>query len=292
MKPNPLTSAQVDHRIFLLCDLDGTLAPYGEHRGSPEAPDFFSRLLARPEVRLAYVTGRTPFEAKEVIARHSLPKPHYLATDVGSTIERPTVDGYELVQPWWDTIGRDWPGVSAAQIIAHLASIPGLVPQEEEYQNKYKACFYADYDAPGDMLVNKVQSALLHLRIRSQVLWSRDSHRRTGFLDILPIGAGKLGAVRWLVNQERIPEDRVVFAGDAGNDFPVLSSGYRAVMPRNGEEDVLKKAHAHLEKKERGLSKRLYQAKGGFLGMDGNVMGGVLEGLYMHFPHTREWMLQ
>lgn len=291
MKPNPLASAQPDSRLFLLCDLDGTLAPYGGCHGSPEALAYFRRLLERPELRLAYVTGRTPQEAREVITAHALPTPHYLATDVGSTIERPSTEGYDLVSQWWDTIGRDWLNVSPEKIMAQLAHIPGLIPQESRYQNRYKVCFYADYDAAGDVLINKVQSSLLGLRIRSQVLWSRDKLRNTGYLDILPLGAGKLGAVRWLVSQEQIPEDRVVFAGDAGNDFPVLASGIRAVMPRNGELEILKKAHAHLEKKERGLSRRLYHAKGGFLGMDGDILGGVLEGISMHFPQTREWML-
>lgn len=292
MKPNPLPSAQPDHRIFLLCDLDGTIAPYGDHHGSPQAHGYFLRLLSRPELRLAYVTGRTPAEARMVMEQHVLPRPHYLATDVGSTIERPQADGFELVQTWWDAIGRDWNGVTPQQIFKQLAGVPGLVPQEEQFQNRYKVCFYADYDAAGDMLVNKVQNALLGLRIRSQVLWSRDAVRGTAFLDILPVGAGKLGAVRWLMAQERISEDRVVFAGDASNDFPVLASGLRAVMPRNGDTEVCARAQQHLEKKERGLSRRLYQARGGFLGMDGHVLGGVLEGISNHFPQTREWMLE
>lgn len=290
MKPNP-NAAAPDHRIFLFCDLDGTVSPYGESTGSPEANLIFAKLVQRNEIVLAYVTGRTLASAKEVIITHKLPLPHYLAADVGSTIERVENGAYVPMQNWWTAIGRDWVGATPESILARLTRVPGIRPQEPEVQNTYKVCFYTDYDAQGDVLVNKVQSALLDLRIRSQVLWSRDDVLHVGYLDVMPLGAGKLGAVRWLLSQTGISQEHAVFAGDSGNDLPVLASGIRSVMPRNGQESVLKIALATLEKKERGFSKRLYHAKGGFLGLDGNVLGGVLEGLYMHFPQTREWML-
>lgn len=290
MRESPLTSAP-DSRLFVFCDLDGTVAPYGNAVSSPAARDIFHRLVSRPEIVLAYVTGRTMGEAKRIINEFDLPFPHFLAGDVGSTIERCAEKQFVHMQSWWDAIRRDWVGVAPDVIMDRLLRIPGLRLQEDAFQNSYKVCFYTDYEAPGDQLVNKVQNALLDLRIRSQVLHSRDDHRQVGYLDVLPLGAGKLGAVKWLLSQTGISADRALFAGDAGNDLPVLASGLRSVMPRNGQAQVRDHAYQILEKKERGLSKRLYMAKGGFLGLDGHVLGGVLEGIYMHFPQTREWMV-
>ena len=291
MKENPLLRA-TDNRLFLFCDIDGTMTPYGGPQGSPEAYPAFRRLASRLEVVLAYVTGRSPAEARELIRKFDLPVPDYLASDVGSTIERRKDSDFELMQNWWDTIARDWNGVTTQQIQECLEGIPGLRLQEESYQNRCKVSYYTDFNVASNVLVNRVQATLLKLRIRSQVLWSSDDHRMVGDLDVMPLGAGKLGAVKWLLSQTGISSENAIYAGDASNDLSVLASGLRSVMPRNGHEQVRKDALALLEKKERGLSGRLYIAKGGFLGFDGHVLGGVLEGIFMHFPHTREWMLE
>ncbi|HSQ42885.1 MAG TPA: HAD-IIB family hydrolase [Fibrobacteraceae bacterium] len=292
MKPNPLTSKAPprDNRLFLFCDLDGTLTPYGEPEGTPGAYPMFRRLAQHPEIVLAYVTGRTLPSAKEVITRHGLPLPHYLVGDVGATMEQQENGQFVPMPAWSEVIARDWPSVTGADIITFLQKLPEIRPQEPDFQNRHKACFYTAYDADGSMLVNRVRTELLPLRIRSQVEWSRDDLRQVGYLDILPLGAGKLGAVRWLLSQAGISEEQALFAGDSGNDLPVFTSGLRCVMPRNGQESVRREAFAALEKRERGLSRRFYQSQGGFLGCDGYVLGGTLEGIAAHFPQTREWM--
>lgn len=278
-------------RLFLFCDLDGTLAPYGPIQGSPEAKDAFHRLANRPEVLLAYVTGRAPREARDVIAEHRLPMPHYLSTDTGATIEFWTGDAFSLLTEWWSVMQRDWCATMPADIFATLSGVAGLTPQEEQYQNRFKVCYYTDYCADGPALVNRVQCALLPLRIRAQVLWSRDDHRKVGYVDVVPTTASKWAVVQWLLNREDVSPEQALFAGDSVNDLSALSSGLRAVMPRNGKDEVHREACRILERKERGLSKRLYKAQGGFLGFDGHVLGGVLEGVCRHFPQTREWMV-
>lgn len=280
----------MQHPVFLFCDLDGTVAPYGDVQTSPGALEAFHRLAQRPEVRLAYVTGRAPQESREVILAHKLPTPRYLSTDTGATVEVWNEGEFVLMPEWWEVMRRDWKQVVPADIFAALSQIDGLVPQEEPYQNRYKVCFYADFAADGAQLKNKVQLALLPLGIRAQVLWSRDEHRQVGYVDVVPTSASKWTVIQWLLTRENVPLDHAVFAGDSGNDLTALASGLRAIMPRNGKPDIHREALRLLEKKQRGLSDRLYLAKGGFLGFDGHVLGGVLEGVCRHFPHTRPWM--
>ena len=78
-----------------------------------------------------------------------------------------------------------------------------------------------------------------------------------------------------------------VFAGDSGNDMPVLTSGLQSILVRNAEEDI--KAEAIQSLKRKGLEDKLYLAHGGFLGMNGNYAAGVLEGLVHFVPATKAW---
>ncbi len=85
-------------------------------------------------------------------------------------------------------------------------------------------------------------------------------------------------------------EDAVVFAGDSGNDLPVLTSGLPSVLVGNARPEVREAAQAAL--REQGLEDRLYVAKGGFLGMNGYYSAGVLEGLAWFFPAVGRWLTE
>jgi len=64
-------------KLLLCTDLDRTLIPNGGEPESPDARTMFGRLAARPEVTLAYVSGRDADRVKTVIERFDLPTPDY-----------------------------------------------------------------------------------------------------------------------------------------------------------------------------------------------------------------------
>jgi 3-deoxy-D-manno-octulosonate 8-phosphate phosphatase KdsC-like HAD superfamily phosphatase len=109
-------------------------------------------------------------------------------------------------------------------------------------------------------------------------------------LDVLPERATKLHAIQFLMRQNGFFKDETIFAGDSGNDLPVLTSGLQAVLVRNAPDEVRRAALREVQSK--GLSGSLYLAQGGFLGMNGNYAAGVLEGLAHFVPATQEWMVR
>ncbi|MFW6379199.1 MAG: HAD family hydrolase, partial [Guyparkeria sp.] len=74
---------------LLVCtDLDRTLIPNGRQPESSDARDLFRQLVERPEVTLAYVSGRDRRLLESAIAEFALPTPDFAIGDVGTTIYR------------------------------------------------------------------------------------------------------------------------------------------------------------------------------------------------------------
>ena len=72
---------------LLVCtDLDRTLLPNGPQPESPRARRLFHRLAERPEVTIAYVTGRDRQLLLDAISSYDLPWPDYAVGDVGANI--------------------------------------------------------------------------------------------------------------------------------------------------------------------------------------------------------------
>jgi hypothetical protein len=81
-----------------------------------------------------------------------------------------------------------------------------------------------------------------------------------------------------------------VFAGDSGNDLPVLASEIPAVLVANASAEVRREALAQAA--ARGHADALYIARGGFMDMNGNYTAGVLEGVVHYQPELRSWLME
>jgi len=79
-----------------------------------------------------------------------------------------------------------------------------------------------------------------------------------------------------------------VFCGDSGNDIEVLISPIPSVLVANSQAPVCELAIKLAN--ENGRADKLYIAKGGFHGMNGNYAAGILEGIAHYHPHTLAWM--
>jgi sucrose-6F-phosphate phosphohydrolase len=285
-------------KILLCSDLDRTLIPNGEQAESSQARELFALLAARLEIRLAYVSGRHAQLVKEAIAEYALPMPDFVIGDVGTTLYRIEREAtcekegkqWRLDKKWQQEIGRDWHNCNRDDVVRLVAGIDSmnLQLQEDAKQNDYKVSYYTDLDLDLTSVQNEVAVLLDAQGIRSTVIWSRDDAAQCGLLDILPRRANKLQAMRFLMQEENIPETNTVFAGDSGNDLDALTSGLQAILVRNSAADVRKMALAELAEKRR--TDCLYIAKGGLHGMNGNYAAGVLEGVVHFFPETADWL--
>ncbi|KPK39467.1 MAG: haloacid dehalogenase, partial [Gammaproteobacteria bacterium SG8_47] len=139
-----------------------------------------------------------------------------------------------------------------------------------------------------EALLAEIDSRLRSQAVCASLIWSVDEAADVGLLDVLPARATKLHAVEFLAAELGIARERLVFAGDSGNDLPVLVSGMQAVLVRNAHAEV--RAQATQEVAAKGLAGKLYLAQGDFMDMNGNYSAGVLEGLAHFVPETVRWL--
>lgn len=277
-------------RLLLCSDLDRTLLPNGPQPESPQARPLLRQLAGHPGVILAYVSGRHLALIEQAIAEYDLPRPQFTVGDVGTSIYRTVGGEWRLWEQWSQHIAADWPGHTAADLAGLFADIDAIVLQEPGKQGRFKLSYYADPALDHAVLLADMHRRLQARGLRASLVWSVDETTATGLLDVLPAAATKLGAVRFLMAELGVDAAHTLFAGDSGNDLPVLTSGIPAVLVANAIPEV--REEAEWAAQEAGHADRLYVARGGFLGMNGNYTAGVLEGLAHFHPQWVERLAQ
>ncbi len=278
----------MDLGVLLCTDLDRTILPNGPWEESPRARALLRSVARRPELTLAYVSGRHEALLRQAITDYDIPTPVYAVGDVGTTIYEIRDGLWRPWSQWAEAIAPDWAGRTHADIHTLFADLGALQRQEEEKQGPFKLSYYTPTDVDKQTLLGQMDTRLRAIGVRASLIWSVDEAAGIGLLDVLPAQATKLHAVRFLMQQKGFAETQTVFAGDSGNDLPVLTSGLQSVLVRNAHPDVREEAVAKVT--ARGLRDKLYLARGSFLGMNGNYSAGVLEGLAHFLPETRAWM--
>jgi hypothetical protein len=273
---------------YLLCtDLDRTLIPNGPAEESPRAAGFFARLAADPRVTLAYVSGRHRTLIEDAIATYDLPAPDYVIADVGTTLYRVGPRYlWQLEQAWENSIARDWSGHIASDLLPMLAGVNGLRAQEPEKQNRFKLSFYLDPARWNETLAASIRGRLAAANVRARLIWSIDDLTGDGLLDILPRSASKRHAIEALMEIGGFSHEDTVFCGDSGNDLEVLVSPIPSVLVANASGEVRRQAAERVA--SAGHAARLYIARGGYRGLNGNYRGGMLEGIVHFHPALDE----
>jgi hypothetical protein len=274
--------------VLLCSDLDRTILPNGPQPESPAARPLLRHLANRPELTLAYVSGRHRALLERAIDEYRLPLPHYAIGDVGTTIYQVEGEDWRPWDDWYDEIAPDWGDNSREDLHARFADVGPLRLQEADKQNVFKLSYYAPVDIDAESLVERLRARLRGTGIGASLIWSVDEMIGRGLLDVLPERATKLHAIEFLMQRKGFVPERTVFAGDSGNDLAVLTSGLQAVLVRNARADVREQALRAV--RSSGRSDCLYLAKGSLFGMNGNYSAGVLEGLVHFLPHTLDWL--
>ncbi|MGD2074812.1 MAG: HAD-IIB family hydrolase [Gammaproteobacteria bacterium] len=275
-------------RVLICTDLDRTLLPNGAPPESPGARDRFRALTARPEVELAFVSGRHRALVESAIAEYQLPQPDYVIGDVGSSIYAVHDGEWSQWSLWNEVLESDWGTRDGHALIALFDDIELLTPQESEKQGRFKSSYYAPLTADVEALQREMQSRLDAEGLPSKIIWSIDDNRNIGLIDVLPRKASKLEAVRFLMKSTGHALNNTLFAGDSGNDLAVLCSEVNAVLVANATDSVREQALRLAA--EAGAADSLYTARGGFRGMNGNYSAGILEGLAHYIPETEIWI--
>jgi sucrose-phosphate synthase len=230
----------------LICDIDNTLT--GD-RGA--ARELVARLKQRHEqCGFGVATGRSLDKALTALKDWGMPAPDLLICSVGTEIYY----GSKLKEDigWSKLIDYRWAPDRLRELVGEL---PGLRPQPEEDQRRFKVSYFAD---PEDFEgVKGVERLLAERDLHATVVYSHEH-----FLDLIPERAGQGRALRYFADKWGIPIEQVVAAGDSGNDADMLVGNTLGIVVGNHAPELEELRHL------RGV----YFA-------DGSHAWGVLEGL-------------
>jgi hydroxymethylpyrimidine pyrophosphatase-like HAD family hydrolase len=141
--------------------------------------------------------------------------------------------------------------------------------QPENRQTPFKVSYFLPPGCDHSSVLASLRDQLGIFNGRVQVVYSVQVQDGTGLVDLLPAGVAKDFALRYLQGITGVEADRLVYAGDSGNDLAALFAGFKAIVVGNAEETLKKQVREKAE--EDGILCRIH-----FSGK--HYAGGVLEG--------------
>jgi sucrose-6F-phosphate phosphohydrolase len=269
----------MSRKFLLASDMDGTVIPLDQDSGRAAEIRQFHRLCDQhANLLLAYVTGRHLELGLTGVRQFNLPVPDIFVCDVGTSIFRRKDDNWLQDEQYRQQLSEDWDGRNGRDIAGLLDGISLLSPQEDERQKEFKQSYYLSLEVDHRQIVGEVKERLARQRIRANVVYSIDTVRQLGLLDVLPGGAAKDRALDYLRRRFTLNREKIVYAGDSGNDLLAFVSGFQAIVVNNtarAVKDVVRRMV-----REKNIEDCIYFARHDYV-------RGVVEGCY-HFQLFRE----
>ncbi len=260
---------------ILATDLDRTLLPNGSWQGDSEAISLFNQLTEEHNVLVVYVTGRNLDLTEKAIKEFGVRYPDVLCGDVGTSIRKYENGQWTFDHGWIDHVHRESPRWDAMAIRDAVAGVQGMREQESEHLNQFKQSYYVEHEKK-DQVLKKVDE-LVKGKFDEVIVYSFDSQDGKGLLDFLPASATKLTALEYVAEEYGVTKEDVVFCGDSGNDIFPLTAGFRGVLVKNADEQLVENVKKAMNQNP---ELKVYFAKGDFRGLQGYYTSGVIEGAY------------
>jgi sucrose-phosphate synthase len=235
---------------LIITDLDNTLT------GDDAALAEFTELIRNHDhIGFGIATGRRLDDALNLIKQLNLPKPDVLNTAAGTQLhygEKLTPD-----VSWQKQIGYAW---KPKEIRELLDAIPGLFLQAAENLSEFKISYEIDPEiAPS---VTEIKKKMRAAGLRATVNLSLQI-----YLDIVPVRGGADLSLRHLLYKWGFSPDKVLVAGDSGNDIGMLLGRTLGVVVANYSPELERLRN----------QPRIYFAQGAHA-------RGIIEGIeYYHF---------
>lgn len=260
---------------ILATDLDRTLLPNGRWKADSEAIDLFNRLTATQDVLVVYVTGRNLALTENAIKEYGVRYPDVLCGDVGTSIRKYENGEWRFDEGWIAHVKRASPRWSASAIRDAVSRVAGMREQESEHLNPFKQSYYVEHDKK-DVVLKEIDE-LVKGKFDEVIVYSFDSQDGKGLLDFLPASATKQTALEYVAEEFGAAKGDVVFCGDSGNDIFPLTAGFRGVLVRNADEQLVANVKKAMHENP---DLNVYFAQGNFRGLQGYYTSGVIEGAY------------
>jgi sucrose-phosphate synthase len=234
-------------RVMLASDIDNTLT------GCAPSAALFNAWITRDRPIFAVATGRSLPEARRILRDWNLPMPRVFITSVGTEVYLPNDQGRLcLDERFARKLDAGWERYRVERALMAF----GFNWQARVEQRRWKLSGFGDMRT-----ARRLERYLARRDVAAQVVASHDR-----LIDVLPLAAGKGAAVCAAARRLGMPMERVVVAGDSGNDFDML----QAVQDGPGRGILVGNAMDGL--RDRLGGGRLYQARAAHA-------AGVLEGL-------------
>jgi HAD superfamily hydrolase (TIGR01484 family) len=259
---------------MLVSDLDGTLIPSSPDPDSARAIATLGRLRnTRPDLLLAYATGRHLDLALDGVRSHSLPMPDWLICDVGTSV-------YRRAGRIEDAVFEPDTGYAARleracgvgvirKVRERFDGLSGVRPQDASRQGRFKVSFDVDAALTETAVVEAARDRLGSHSEDFDFIFSIDPVGGSGLLDVIPAGVSKASATRYLVERAGVDTGEVIYAGDSGNDRAALTAEFRSVLVGNAPDAF--REQVRRDAGERGIEDRAYFARSAYA-------AGVVEG--------------
>ena len=236
--------------MLLATDLDGTFLA-----GDPEDRlSLYQTIAAHPEIKLAYVTGRSLEAVLPLLADPTLPQPDFIIADVGATLVHG--DSLQPIQPLQSVVDARWPGeTQVASVIEPFGLERQDVPQAR------RCSYFCTPEQAANPALREIANEL-----GCDLLYSAEL-----YLDFLPRGVNKGSSLQALADWLELSHDQVLAAGDTLNDLSMLSASFHGVCVGQSETALLEATANH--------SRTLHASRPG--------CGGILEA-FAHFGFLGE----
>jgi sucrose-6F-phosphate phosphohydrolase len=211
-------------------DVDGTLT--GDRAALDRLAVQLQQKRDAGDLYLIMSTGRRLEQVIQGIPEEGLPEPDAVICQVGTEIYRsPLAEQSAPLAGWRDRLLATY---SRKEALSFLEGIPGLVMQPEIYNTDLKTSCYLDRCPNPEEAAATIRRRVEPQADRYQVVWSSGRD-----LDILPAASGKGKAIRFLVADQELDAERVVVAGDTGNDASMFEEFGRGVAVANAQPELL-----------------------------------------------------
>lgn len=210
--------------MLLATDLDGTFLA-----GDPaDRLSLYQTIAAHPEIRLAYVTGRSLESVLPLLADPTLPQPDFIISDVGASfVHGDTLLAIPQLQSRVDAL---WPGES--QVASALESFE----LERQDVPQMRRCSY---------FCTPEQAADPALQAAAETLGCDLLYSAGRYLDFLPRGVNKGSSLQALADWLELDNDQVLAAGDTLNDLSMLDGTFKGVCVGESEAGLLQATEQH-----------------------------------------------
>lgn len=264
----------MDKDSLLASDMDGTVIPLDKRAERALEIEQFNRLIAgRRNIALAYVTGRHLQLGLAGVAQHGLPVPDIFVCDVGTTIYRKQQKTWQPDAVYRRELQESWQGLTGPEIAGLLNTVELLTAQEDERQQEFKQSYYVSRRQDPEQVCAIIRETLAGQGIRANIIYSVDTLKDIGLVDVLPGIAAKDYALAYLRQSLGLARDRIVYAGDSGNDLLAFVSGFNAIVVQNTAAAV--KDEVRRLAREKDIEANIFFAPSKFV-------AGVMEGCF-HF---------